>query len=71
MKKVIGIEGMSCGHCVKRVHEAISAVAGVESVDVNLAERRATVEGGEIDLAALTVAVEDAGYDVVSMQETR
>ncbi|MEG2018838.1 MAG: cation transporter, partial [Clostridium sp.] len=34
MKKKISIEGMSCGHCVNHVKEALSELPGVTSVDV-------------------------------------
>ena len=34
--KTILIEGMSCGHCSKRVEEALKAIKGVKSVSVSL-----------------------------------
>ena len=34
---------MTCGHCQKRVADAISSLEGVESVDVNLEAESATV----------------------------
>jgi len=60
----LSIEGMSCGHCVKRVTNALNEVSGVKSASVDLASKSAVVEG-EADEAALKAAVEDAGYDVV------
>ena len=36
----IGIEGMSCASCVKRVEKAIAAVPGVVSAAVNLASTK-------------------------------
>ena len=65
--KTISIEGMSCGHCVNSVTEALKAVAGVTSVNVDLAGKKAVVEGTADD-AALKAAVEDMGYDVVGIQ---
>lgn len=58
------IGGMTCGSCVKAVHRALSAVPGVESVDVQLATRTATVrgEGIETNVRALLAAVAAAGY---------
>lgn len=38
-------EGMSCGACVKRVSQALHAVAGVEEVDVRLTTERVHVKG--------------------------
>ncbi|WP_308807725.1 heavy metal translocating P-type ATPase [Pseudoduganella aquatica] len=59
----IDIEGMSCASCVGRVEKAIRKVAGVDSVSVNLATERASVEAGEgVDVQLLLDAIEAAGY---------
>lgn len=62
------VTGMTCGHCVKAVTEELTAVDGVESVDVDL------VAGGtssvivrgtrEIPAEALRAAVDEAGYEL-------
>jgi len=54
------IDGMTCGHCVMHVKEALLAVAGVTEVDVDLQTGTATVQGG--DFQALVQAVEAEGY---------
>ena len=43
MEVTIGVYGMTCGHCQKRVADAISSLEGIESVDVNLESEYATV----------------------------
>lgn len=65
MKKVV-IEGMSCAHCVKHVKDALLEVNGVSSVEVDLGSKTATIEGEVSDLE-IKEAIEDAGYDVVSI----
>ncbi|PWC26749.1 heavy-metal-associated domain-containing protein [Teichococcus aestuarii] len=61
----IGIEEMSCASCVGRVEQALRRVPGVSDVSVNLSTERARVAfSGPPDTAALTKAVEGAGYDV-------
>ena len=61
----ISVEGMTCQNCVRHVKEAIAGVAGIESVEVDLDSATATVaSGGELDLAAVRHAVEEAGYSV-------
>ena len=55
------IEGMSCASCVSRVQAALRNVDGVSQARVNLAERSALVLGSATP-AALTQAVQDAGY---------
>ena len=67
MKKKLLIEGMSCGHCVRHVKEALTELNGVTSVDVDLASKSAIVEGDASD-ADMKAAVEDAGYDVVGIE---
>lgn len=67
MKKKLLIEGMSCGHCVKHVKEALSELEGVSSVDVDLASKSAVLEG-EVSEEKIKFAVEDAGYEVVSIE---
>ena len=61
------IEGMTCGHCVKSVEEAIGSLEGVTSVQVSLEDRQALVTSdAELDTATVRSAVEEAGYQVVS-----
>jgi copper chaperone len=60
------IAGMTCGHCVMSVREEVSGVAGVESVDVDLASGRLTLAGAGYDDAAVRSAVAEAGNEVVA-----
>lgn len=64
MSKNVKIEGMSCMHCVKHVENALSALEGVESFKVEVGS--AVVEGNVSD-EALKSAIEEEGYDVVSI----
>mgnify|MGYP001040442060 FL=1 len=57
------IEGMTCASCVARVEKALKAVPGVLSAEVNLATESAAVRASAaVQLAALSAAVEKAGY---------
>jgi Cu+-exporting ATPase len=59
------VEGMTCASCVARVEKALKAVPGVTGATVNLATEKATVHANPtLDFAALSAAVEKAGYDV-------
>jgi copper chaperone len=53
---------MSCGHCKMAVSSALQEVPGVESVDVDLDTKLATVRGPDLDDAALRAAIEAVGY---------
>jgi copper chaperone CopZ len=59
----LAVSGMTCDHCVRHVTEAISKVAGVNSVDVKLAEGIAVIESDSaFNLEAVKEAVVAAGY---------
>ncbi|NMD38982.1 MAG: HAD-IC family P-type ATPase, partial [Christensenellaceae bacterium] len=66
MKKVVKIEGMSCGHCSARVEKALNALANV-SASVDLAKKQATVEG-DASNELITKTITDAGYEVVGIE---
>ena len=62
--KTVHIEGMMCNHCVAHVKKALEALD--PKVEVSLAEKCAKVRD-DLDNAALTKAVADAGYEVVGI----
>ena len=64
----MNIDGMTCNGCVNSVTNALNQVAGVDKVDVSLADNNAVIsyDDNVTNLKKLTEAIEDAGYDVVS-----
>jgi copper chaperone len=58
------VEGMDCEGCVKSVTRMLSGVTGVSSVDVSLAQARATVtyDPARASVPDMKRAVERAGY---------
>ncbi|BAE86298.1 heavy-metal-associated domain-containing protein [Desulfitobacterium hafniense] len=70
MKKKVSIEGMSCGHCVNHVREALGELKGVTNVEVSLEGKYATLEASEnVSDEAIKAAVDEVGYEVVDVQE--
>ncbi|MBV2131619.1 heavy-metal-associated domain-containing protein [Pseudomonas sp. MAP12] len=57
----LNVQDMTCGSCVKHVTQALSPLAGVEAVEVDLQAGRVRVSGNP-DSAALIAALDDAGY---------
>ena len=57
------VAGMTCDHCKKAVTTEVSAVAGVESVQVDLDTKEVTVVGEGLDDTVLRAAIEEAGYE--------
>ncbi len=62
----VGVSGMSCAACVRRVERVAATVPGVVSAAVNLATERAaiTVASG-FRVPALAKALADAGYPAI------
>ena len=54
---------MHCAHCKAAVEEELGAVAGVETVHVDLETKRVLVRGHGLDDARLRAAIEEAGYE--------
>ncbi len=63
MEKKLLVEGMMCNHCKASVEKALSAVAGVTAVTVDLEAKSAAVtcEASVLD-ADLCAAVEKKGF---------
>jgi copper chaperone len=57
------VPGISCGHCQAAIAAEVGAVAGVESVDVDLEAKCVTVNGDNLDDAVLRAAIDEAGYE--------
>lgn len=69
MTKKILIEGMSCGHCVKHVEDALKELEGVKSVKVDLAGKNAVVElASEVADEKFKAIIEEVGYQVVGIE---
>ena len=60
------VEGMTCGHCRAAVIEEVLQVSGVKGVDVDLDSGRVTVAGESFDDDAISKAIDEAGYTLVS-----
>ena len=63
--RVINVEGMTCGGCVKSVDSAVSQLQGLQSVDVDLQGNKASVtyDASTVAVEAIVEAIEDAGFD--------
>ncbi|HEU5129133.1 MAG TPA: heavy-metal-associated domain-containing protein [Glycomyces sp.] len=60
------VKGMTCGHCAGAVTREVSALPGVENVEVAVDTGRVTVVStGELSADAVREAVDEAGYELV------
>ncbi len=64
----VKIDGMMCKHCEKKVYDTLTALTGVEKVEINLKKKLAVISG-EVEETTVTKAIEDAGYSVISINK--
>ncbi len=67
----LGVGGMSCAACARRVEHRLQELEGVDRAAVNLATEEALVEfdPGQVRRRDLRQAVVDAGYQVVESED--
>ena len=59
--QTFNVEKMMCGGCVSAVEKALTALDGVEKVEVDLEAKQARVDGS-VDAEAVIAALTEAGY---------
>jgi copper chaperone len=61
------VSGMTCGHCVSAVSAEVGKLEGVTDVQVDLTTGAVTVTSeAPLDDAAVAVAVDEAGYQLIA-----
>jgi len=59
------VSDMTCGHCVKTITAAVTAIDGRAKVVVDLNHRLVTVDSGAATEGQLQAAITEAGYSPV------
>jgi copper chaperone len=68
--ETMNVTGMTCGGCVSKVTQALTAVPGVEHVDVSLPSKASVGFDEKLtSRKALQSAVESAGYGVTTGED--
>ena len=63
----VKIKGMSCQHCVASVTKALSGIAGISDVKINLEKGEATFsEKSPVSKETIREAITKIGFEVVS-----
>ncbi|NLD67800.1 MAG: heavy-metal-associated domain-containing protein [Limnobacter sp.] len=65
MKQVFDVKGITCGHCVRAVTEALKDVDPIAVVEVDLNAGTVSVDS-ERPVDTLAAAIREAGYEVAS-----
>ena len=69
MKKIVGIEGMSCSHCAKKVEDAFYGLTETEDIKINLEDKNAEIEfSSNVDDKIISDLIKSAGYTVTSIK---
>jgi len=65
---VLSIPDMSCAHCVKTINSSLSALAGVEDINIDLQGKKVQLRyyPDQISEQQIEAALDDAGYTVAS-----
>jgi copper chaperone len=65
MQRQLSIEGMTCGHCVKKVEKIIGRFQGVSDIAVSLEQREAvfSCDPAKTDMQGIIAAINDFGYN--------
>ncbi|MFW5723462.1 MAG: permease [Halochromatium sp.] len=61
---ILEVKGMSCGHCVATVKQALESIDQVQEAAPDLATGRVLIRGGVLETSALEQAIERAGFRV-------
>lgn len=61
--KTYHVKGMTCGHCVKSVKQAVEALPDVESATIDLKTGTLQVKGN-VHESELRKAIDEAGYEM-------
>lgn len=63
---VVTAPDISCAHCVAAITNAVSAITGVDSVEVDIPSKRVTISHspGAVDLAEIARVMDDEGYPI-------
>jgi len=57
------VAGMSCGHCVNAVRQALAEVPGVKVEDVHIGSATVALDEAKVTVGDLVDAVSEAGYE--------
>lgn len=68
MKKILLVDGMTCGHCEKAVKNSLGELDGVSLVEVDLDNKKVEVQGENLQDNLIKEAVEEAGYEVLEIK---
>jgi len=61
-EKTVQVDGMTCNHCKMNVEKNLSALEGIENIEVDLQTSKVRIKGDKINLDQVKETVEGIGY---------
>ena len=61
------ITGMSCGHCMNAINQALAEKPGVRLDSLRMGRAEVSYDEGQTDPAAIEALIADAGYTAVAV----
>ena len=65
--QTLNVEGMTCGHCVQTIKEAVNNLVGISKVEVDLENKQVAVEYDKalVNLDSITDKIVEIGFEVI------
>ena len=65
--QTLNVEGMTCGHCVQTIKEAVNNLVGISRVEVDLENKQVAVEYDKalVKLDSITDKIVEIGFKVI------
>jgi copper chaperone CopZ len=61
-RAILHIDGMSCGHCLNAINQALARLPGVQVDSLRIGRAEVSYDGARVTPAQLESTVADAGY---------
>ena len=68
MKNTVTVDGMTCNHCKASVEKNLSALEGINHVEVDLVHKKVFVDGDHVDASQIQKTVDELGYKYVGQE---
>jgi copper chaperone len=65
-EQTLEVGGMSCGHCLMTVKNALAELTGVTTEEVRIGKVRVSYDESAVNSDVIAEAIRDAGYTVLS-----
>lgn len=70
IRSIYAVTGIVCEHCARTITDELEHIAGVSSIEVDIGAGSVIVVSNRLlDVAEVRAAIEEAGYELTSVQD--